>query len=104
MGRPKGSASEIDKLRKSRDEWHRTQAEARDQINAVLVKFRKTISEGDLTTEGLLEVLTGLKDIALTAGKAEETLIKSERAYDESGRDPEETEDAIITELSGGRG
>lgn len=95
--------SDAEQLRRSRAEWHKTQARARDQINAILDKFSTTISEGGLATEGLLEILTGLKDIALTATRAEETLIKSERAYDESTA-PEENEEAIISELSGGRG
>lgn len=104
MARPPGKADEADRLRRSRNEWHKTQSEARFQINEILAKFRKTLSDGDLTTEGLLEVLAGLKDIALTSTRAEETLIKSERAYDESGRDPAESEEAIAAELAGGRG
>ncbi len=62
MARPKGSSiSDLDKLRKQREGWHRTQTETRDQIDEIL-KTEGNLDKRLKAWECSKEVGKGLKE------------------------------------------
>lgn len=101
MARP----DELAQLKRSRLAWLKSGDRARDLIDKVLANFDKSIEGGALNTEGQLEIVSGLKDIAAAANNAVLTAIRAEKAYEDSSNpDAASSAEEVLAELSGGRG
>lgn len=102
MARP---VDEAVQLRRSKLEWSKTADTAREQINLILKSFgQKLANDNSLSVPGQLEILEGLQKVASAANNAVLTVIRSEKANDESRPAPETSPEDILAELSGGKG
>lgn len=101
MARPEGSKITTETLLiKETKEWMKVSQRVREMIEGMLDNFQHLIDEGGGGVDGQLQLLSGLKDIMLTATRVVESQIKMTNDEDRPKRDEEDPE-AVRLELLG---
>lgn len=96
-GRPPGPTDIQKLLRSELAQWVKTNARCREQIDTILGRFSKDLSEGSLTREGHLEILEGLKNILVAGMRTVESGLRSlQNEAPQVQEDPEEIAAELI--------